>query len=120
VAPWLKDALECPEEGLLLDFMAGALSAPDAARLHPHLDRCVTCCVALYEALHGQRPPGTPGGHQPALPRALRVPGHVRRALQRGLFPEAERRFASMRELLTALAREPLVAWRGPCWRGPR
>ncbi|WP_037583515.1 tetratricopeptide repeat protein, partial [Stigmatella aurantiaca] len=71
-------------------------------------------CVALYEALHGQRPPEAKRGERPLLPRNRRVPGHLRRALLRGLSPAADQRFASMRELLTALTREPLAAWRVP------
>ena len=41
--PRQEDVWECPEENLLLDFMAGGLSAPDAERLHLHLDRCGPC-----------------------------------------------------------------------------
>ncbi|WNG51958.1 tetratricopeptide repeat protein [Archangium minus] len=71
-------------------------------------------CVALYEALHGERPPDAEAEEQPRLPRKRGVPGHLRRALQRGLDPTPEQRFASMPELLAALAREPLAAWRLP------
>ncbi len=65
-------------------------------------------CVALHEALCGQRPATLP------LPRHPRVPARIRRVLQRGLSPTPEERFASMRELLAALAREPLSTWRIP------
>jgi eukaryotic-like serine/threonine-protein kinase len=71
-------------------------------------------CVALYEALHGQRPPEPRRGERPSLARERRVPGHLRRALERGLAPAVDQRFASMRELLAALKREPLAAWRAP------
>jgi tetratricopeptide (TPR) repeat protein len=70
-------------------------------------------CVALYEALYGQRPPTAGTGPIP-LPRVRRVPAHVRRVLQRGLSRAPEERFPSMRELMAALARDPLTAWRVP------
>ena len=71
-------------------------------------------CVALYEALHGERPATGQRGERPPLPRDRRVPGHLRRALQRGLSPAPEQRFASMGELLAALGRDPRVTWRLP------
>lgn len=57
-------------------------------------------CVALWEALTGQRPfePDGAGG-------ARRVPVRVRRALLRGLASSPEGRFASMAELVAALER---------------
>ncbi|MDB4963614.1 MAG: serine/threonine kinase family protein [Myxococcales bacterium] len=70
-------------------------------------------CVALYEALHGERPfrgatvdelrtAVLAGRLEPG--RSVRVPGRVRRALVRGLSPEPARRFASMDALLAAIA----------------
>jgi len=70
-------------------------------------------CVALYEALYGERPfaGGTLVELQTAierrdvrpLPIMTRVPGWVRANLLRGLQPSPDARFASMRALLDAL-----------------
>ncbi|HET6148975.1 MAG TPA: serine/threonine-protein kinase [Polyangia bacterium] len=76
-------------------------------------------CVALYEALYGQRPfaGGTVidlaqnviQGRMRAAPVSRRVPGWVRRALLRGLATDADARWLSMDELLAALSRNPNV-----------
>jgi tetratricopeptide (TPR) repeat protein len=74
-------------------------------------------CVALYEALYGERPFGRgdigllhsraiSGNVQPA-PSQSRVPPWVRRAVLRGLRPKREERWPSMRELLAALSDDP-------------
>ncbi len=65
-------------------------------------------CVALYEALYGERPHGrTPGPPAtwriPEPPRDARVPASVRRIVLRGLEPKPEQRFPSMEALLEAL-----------------
>ncbi|MFL5357743.1 tetratricopeptide repeat protein [Archangium sp.] len=70
-------------------------------------------CVALYEALFGQRPfaGGTPGERVRALregratppPRGSRVPGAVRDAVLRGLAAEPAARHPSLDVLLTRL-----------------
>jgi serine/threonine-protein kinase len=76
-------------------------------------------CVALYEALAGQRPfegrtlaevraKVLVGGAAP--PASERVPPRVWRVLERGLSVDPARRFASMEELLAAL-RERTQAW---------
>jgi hypothetical protein len=67
-------------------------------------------CVALYEALHGQRPvraSAAPEGTEAR--RATRVPPGVDRTLARGLQPEAAARWPSMEALVAALrdARRP-------------
>lgn len=74
-------------------------------------------CVAMYEALYGDRP--FSGDTLEALGEAKAagkfaapsdrggVPLHVRRALTRGLSPEPSDRFTSMRALLDELARDP-------------
>ncbi|EDM77301.1 serine/threonine kinase family protein [Plesiocystis pacifica SIR-1] len=70
-------------------------------------------CVALWEALAGERPfsgrnPNIlaskvlSGDHEP-FPRDSPVPAPIRAALERGLSPAPGDRFASMRELLGAL-----------------
>ena len=76
-------------------------------------------CVALYEALYGQRPfAGTDlaalmtsvtlGEVQPA-PAGSRVPGWIRKILLRGLKVNADERWPSMTELLEALGDDPAV-----------
>ncbi|MEZ4449458.1 MAG: serine/threonine-protein kinase [Nannocystaceae bacterium] len=74
-------------------------------------------CVALYEALHGERP--FPGRDLPTIvaailtgklrepPRGSKVPMWLRRVLLRGLAARPEDRWPSMQALLTALARDP-------------
>ena len=76
-------------------------------------------CVALYEALYGQRPfRGTTlvalraamrGALE--LPATPRVPAAVRGALARGLSADPERRFPSMRALLAVLEERPRRRW---------
>jgi serine/threonine protein kinase len=70
-------------------------------------------CVALYEALYGERPfagstvpvlkQAIEGGEIRRAPVMTRVPGWVRVVLLRGLRANPEERFASMRGLLDAL-----------------
>jgi serine/threonine protein kinase len=79
-------------------------------------------CIALYEALYGERPFG--GNSMFALtsnvvqgvvkeaPANTKVPPWVRRILLRGLRPNAAERFPSMKALLEALERDPAVAFR--------
>jgi len=70
-------------------------------------------CVALYHALHGQRP--FAGDDRESLMRAvlagaiqaparLRIPRRIHRALVRGLAREPEARFPTMQALLAAIA----------------
>ena len=76
-------------------------------------------CVALYEALYGERPvrpvgeraASGPAGFPP--PRTARVPPGVVRVLQRGLQPEPAHRWPSMDALVAALreARRPFRTW---------
>jgi tetratricopeptide (TPR) repeat protein/predicted Ser/Thr protein kinase len=74
-------------------------------------------CVALYEALYGERPfvgksivhlatAILEGTIQPE-PRTSLVPRWLRAVVVRGLANDPEARFASMNELLEALARDP-------------
>ncbi|NOJ80590.1 protein kinase domain-containing protein [Myxococcus xanthus] len=64
-------------------------------------------CVALHEALHGERP-----GHLAvsAAPRTSSVPRHLRTALARGLANAPEDRFPSMEALMAVLSL-PSPAW---------
>ena len=71
-------------------------------------------CVALYEALYGQRPfqgddaasaaYHVPRGDRRPRPADADVPGRIAEALDRGLSVKAADRFASMNELLQALS----------------
>ncbi|MFY1826931.1 protein kinase domain-containing protein [Myxococcus fulvus] len=71
-------------------------------------------CVALHEALYGERP-GPPTKHRAPVKKPPRLPGHVRAALARGLASEPEARHPSMEALLQALSKQtPRVrAWLG-------
>jgi serine/threonine protein kinase len=79
-------------------------------------------CVALYEALYGERPfaGSTVLVLQAAIERGAvrdppimtRVPSWVRAVLLRGLHAAPERRFASMRSLLDALRASHANWWR--------
>jgi eukaryotic-like serine/threonine-protein kinase len=77
-------------------------------------------CVALYEALYGERPFG--GNSMFALtanvlqgtvkdaPENNKVPPWLRRVVLRGLRPNADERYPSMKALLDALDKNPAVA----------
>jgi len=60
-------------------------------------------CVALFEALDGQRP----DLDRRPPPQAARAPAHVRRALSRGLLGTPAERYPDMDALLGQLARDP-------------
>ena len=92
-----------------------AYMAPEQMRGEPPDARAdqFSFCVALFEALYGVRPfPGKSLGEleraildgKPLRPRRKGVAAEVRRALARGLHGEPSARFASMSELLRALA----------------
>ncbi|HEY3357991.1 MAG TPA: tetratricopeptide repeat protein [Polyangia bacterium] len=75
-------------------------------------------CVALYEALYGQRPPAPEEAigpaaetrvHAPAPDR--RPPAWLRRVVLRGLSAAREDRYPSMGALLAALTRSPRRRW---------
>ncbi|HEY3352003.1 MAG TPA: serine/threonine-protein kinase [Polyangia bacterium] len=77
-------------------------------------------CVALHEALHGERPaaaaPAVALGEavtrgRRAPPRARRVPAWLRRVVRRGLSPAREDRYPSMDALLADLARSHWSRW---------
>jgi tetratricopeptide (TPR) repeat protein len=83
-------------------------------------------CVALYEALYGERPfvaddlqslaHELAEGNVRAAPRGTRVPARLREVLLRGLAKDPAARFASMEALLAALGRDPAKArhrWAG-------
>src|SRR4051812_12479072 len=79
-------------------------------------------CVALYEALYGERPFGgntlmalttnVVNGRIREMPSNADVPPWIRKILLRGLRVNADERFASMDELLEALGKNPAVARR--------
>ena len=79
-------------------------------------------CVALYEALYGERPfagdaladlqSAVLRGKLRDPPPGRRVPAWLRRILARGLAVAPERRHTGMAELLAELRRDPARAWR--------
>jgi tetratricopeptide (TPR) repeat protein len=79
-------------------------------------------CVALYEALYGERPfqgdtivalmTSVTTGAVRAPPAKASVPGWLRRILLRGLQTEPQARFSSMTALLAALQTDPTVRGR--------
>ncbi|MEM6990135.1 MAG: serine/threonine-protein kinase [Myxococcota bacterium] len=79
-------------------------------------------CVALYEALYGERPFGSTTlvelilavnqGEVRPPPAGTNVPTWLRRVVVRGLAPNPDERHASMQALLDALAADPAAKWR--------
>jgi tetratricopeptide (TPR) repeat protein/predicted Ser/Thr protein kinase len=75
-------------------------------------------CIALYEALYGERPPAAAGpvgggrGTGPAPSALADAPTWPRRHLLRGLSDDPAERFPTMEALLDALRRDPRRAWR--------
>jgi serine/threonine protein kinase len=79
-------------------------------------------CVALFEALYGERP--YPGGNLVEVaasfnsgrrftpPRRRRVPARVRRVLARGLSLQPDERYPTMTDLLDDLRRRRSPRWR--------
>ncbi len=120
----LHEALRTAEllRGLTLDGVVlgtPAYMAPeqhDGASVDARADQ-FAFCVALYEALYGERPfraatyqelvLEVKQGHVREPARRTRAPVWLRTVLLRGLNPRPEARFASMDALLGALARDP-------------
>jgi serine/threonine protein kinase/formylglycine-generating enzyme required for sulfatase activity len=79
-------------------------------------------CVALYEALYGQRPfegdtllalsTSVTGGLFRPLPKERDVPAWIRRAVLRGLRLRREERYPSMTALIAALDDDPAIKGR--------
>ena len=124
----LARALAGPAEGDPADSLSEPLTrtgsilgtpaymAPEQLRGEPTDARAdqFSFCVALYEALYGERPfgnvPRFAAIEVTHVPKDSRVPGHLRRALLRGLADAKEDRHADMDALLAAL--RPAVASR--------
>ncbi|HKV08322.1 MAG TPA: serine/threonine-protein kinase [Thermoanaerobaculia bacterium] len=66
-------------------------------------------CVALWEALYGERPFSNT---TPQIPAGSRVPDRLRQALLRGLSADPAARYPGMEELLDHLAKNPEAARR--------
>jgi formylglycine-generating enzyme required for sulfatase activity len=98
-----------------------AYMAPEQFRSHPVDARTdqFAFCVALYEALYGERPfagsnivqlaDAIVNGRVRALPRSSEVPTWVRRVLLHGLATSPDSRWPSMQELVAALGNDPIV-----------
>jgi tRNA A-37 threonylcarbamoyl transferase component Bud32/tetratricopeptide (TPR) repeat protein len=97
-----------------------AYMAPEQFRSGERIDARTdqfSFCVALYEALHGERPfrgdsvgalrDSVLGGKLRPPPAGTRVPAWLRRVLLRGLSREPAARWESMAALLAALDRDP-------------
>jgi formylglycine-generating enzyme required for sulfatase activity len=79
-------------------------------------------CVALYEALYGQRPfegdtllalsTSVTGGILRPLPKERDVPAWIRRAVMRGLRIKRDERYPSMTALIAALEDDPALKGR--------
>jgi tetratricopeptide (TPR) repeat protein/tRNA A-37 threonylcarbamoyl transferase component Bud32 len=79
-------------------------------------------CVSMYECIYGQHPfesrtsmglaANMQAGRVHEAPAHTKVPLWVRKILLRGMRPRPEDRYPSMREILTALGRDPAVARR--------
>ena len=79
-------------------------------------------CIALYEALYGERPFGgntmfalttaVVQGQVREAPPSSKVPLWVRKVLLRGLRPQAQDRYPSMQELIEELGKNPRTARR--------
>jgi tetratricopeptide (TPR) repeat protein len=108
-------------------YMAPELLARDG-RVDGRSDQ-FSLCVALYEALHGERPfagatqeeleAEIRAGRVRPVPRGSAVPAWLTRAVLQGLEVDPARRHASLEALLTALLADPAVrrrrwlAWGG-------
>ncbi|QRN93861.1 tetratricopeptide repeat protein [Archangium violaceum] len=123
----VEEEAELTRTGALLG--TPAYMAPEQLQGHKAdaLSDQFSFCVALYEALHGERPfQGTSleelgraardGQVRPAR-RDTRVPAWLRRVVLRGLRPRPEERFPSMEALLEALTSCPRRArlWVAGC-----
>jgi serine/threonine protein kinase/tetratricopeptide (TPR) repeat protein len=101
-----------------------AYMAPEQFQRQPTDERTdqFSFCVALYEALFGQRPfvgksidalvDNVLAGAIRPPPASSRVPGRVRRAVLRGLRRDPAERWPSMEALLEALTRSPAAQGR--------
>lgn len=116
---------EAPTERAELVSRAGAvMGTPAYMSPEQHLGAPIDArtdqfsfCIALYEAVYGERPFGGESlmqlslavttGEMRAPPRGRTVPEYLRQLLVRGLATDPEQRYPSMEALLADLARDP-------------
>ncbi|HVZ72477.1 MAG TPA: protein kinase [Polyangia bacterium] len=112
-------ALKLTQTGAMVGTPAYMAPEQFAARATDARTDQFSFCVALYEALYGQRPFAgatfgalmesvMSGAPTPPPPKA-NVPGWIRKVLLRGLATAPEQRFATMPDVLAALEADPSV-----------
>jgi tetratricopeptide (TPR) repeat protein len=112
-------SVKLTQTGMVLGTPAYMAPEQFAARAGDARSDQFSFCVALYEALYGQRPfageslnkliAAVISGDVRAAPPRTRVPGWIRKIVLRGLQTNPRLRFRTINELLAALENDPTV-----------